>query len=229
MNDEIGTTVTVKNMAEADWLDLVSRQDLAEDICQFEFRSEAGAELPAYTAGAHVSVKTGAGVTRAYSLCGDPANRSRYLIAVLKESAGRGGSIALHEQMVIGASVSVAQPDNFFPLSAAAGHHVLIAGGIGVTPLLAMARVLGRRLPANSQFCRLCGDPHKRKAWMFVGSELAGQRAAIVMSLVQSARLNGHDPWAYLRDVLQRLPTQRASQIEDLLPHRWQPASDARP
>ena len=45
-----------------------------------------------------------------------------------------------------------------------------------------------------------------RKAWMFVGSELAGQRAAIVMSLVQSARLNGHDPWVYLRDVLQRLP-----------------------
>ena len=64
---------------------------------------------------------------------------------------------------------------------------------------------------------------------MFVGSELAGQRAATVMSLVQSARLNGHDPWAYLRDVLQRLPTQRASQIEDLLPHRWQPASDAAP
>ena len=64
---------------------------------------------------------------------------------------------------------------------------------------------------------------------MFVGSELAGQRAAIVMSLVQSARLNGHDPWAYLRDVLQRLPTQRNSQIEDLLPHRWQPASDAPP
>ncbi len=64
---------------------------------------------------------------------------------------------------------------------------------------------------------------------MFVGSELAGQRAAIVMSLVQSARLNGHDPWAYLHDVLQRLPTQRASQIEDMLPHRWQPASDARP
>lgn len=51
----------------------------------------------------------------------------------------------------------------------------------------------------------------------------------MVMSLVQSARLNGHDPWAYLRDVLARLPTQRNSQIEDLLPHRWQPASDAPP
>ncbi|PZP90851.1 MAG: hypothetical protein DI587_37415 [Variovorax paradoxus] len=68
-----------------------------------------------------------------------------------------------------------------------------------------------------------------RKAWMFVGSELAGQRAAIVMSLVQSARMNGHDPWAYLRDVLQRLPTQPNSRIEDLLPHRWQPACGAAP
>jgi hypothetical protein len=60
-----------------------------------------------------------------------------------------------------------------------------------------------------------------RKAWMFVGSELAGQRAAMVMSLVQSAKLNGHDPWAYLRDVLQRLPTQLNSRIEELLPHNW--------
>ena len=64
---------------------------------------------------------------------------------------------------------------------------------------------------------------------MFVGSELAGQRAAIVMSLVQSARMNGHDPWAYLSDVLQRLPTQPNSRIEGLLPHRWQPATDAAP
>jgi hypothetical protein len=62
-----------------------------------------------------------------------------------------------------------------------------------------------------------------RKAWLFAGSELAGQRAAIVMSLVRSARLNGHDPWAYLRDVLQRLPTQLNSRVEALLPHRWTP------
>jgi transposase len=63
-----------------------------------------------------------------------------------------------------------------------------------------------------------------RRAWLFTGSELAGQRAAVVMSLVQSAKLNGHEPHAYLRDVLQRLPTQPASRIDDLLPHRWQPA-----
>jgi transposase len=61
-----------------------------------------------------------------------------------------------------------------------------------------------------------------RKAWLFCGSELSGQRAAIVMSLVQSAKLNGHDPWAYLRDVLERLPSHPNSRIEELLPHRWQ-------
>ena len=61
-----------------------------------------------------------------------------------------------------------------------------------------------------------------RKAWLFCGSELAGQRAAIVMSLVQSAKLNGHDPWAYLSDVLERLPSHLNGRIEELLPHRWQ-------
>ena len=60
-----------------------------------------------------------------------------------------------------------------------------------------------------------------RKAWLFCGSELAGQRAAIVMSLVQSAKLNGHDPWAYLRDVLERLPSHPNNRIDELLPHRW--------
>ena len=64
---------------------------------------------------------------------------------------------------------------------------------------------------------------HNGRAWLFAGSELAGQRAAIVMSLVQSARLCGHDPHAYLKDVLERLPTHLNSRIDDLLPHRWQP------
>lgn len=54
---------------------------------------------------------------------------------------------------------------------------------------------------------------------------LPGQRAAVVMSLVQSAKLNGHDPWAYLKDVLTRLPTQLNSRIDELLPHKWRPAS----
>ena len=61
-----------------------------------------------------------------------------------------------------------------------------------------------------------------RKNWLFAGSLRSGQRAAAIMSLIQSAKLNGHDPYAYLKDVLLRLPTQRASAIEELLPHKWE-------
>ncbi len=64
-----------------------------------------------------------------------------------------------------------------------------------------------------------------RKAWLFCGSELAGQRAAMVMSLVQSAKLSGHDPWAYLKDVLERLLAHPNHQIDELLPHRWGPTA----
>ena len=62
-----------------------------------------------------------------------------------------------------------------------------------------------------------------RSNWLFIGSQLAGERAAVVMTLLQSAKLCGHEPWAYLKDVLTRLPTQLNSRIEELLPHRWQP------
>lgn len=62
-----------------------------------------------------------------------------------------------------------------------------------------------------------------RNNWLFAGSLRAGQRAAVVMSLIRSAKLNGHDPYAYLKDVLTRLPTQKNSHIDELLPHRWQP------
>jgi len=64
-----------------------------------------------------------------------------------------------------------------------------------------------------------------RKNWLFLGSQLAGERAAVVMSLLQSAKLCGHDPFAYLKDVLTRLPTQLNSRIEELLPHNWQPGA----
>ena len=70
---------------------------------------------------------------------------------------------------------------------------------------------------------RSCSFAHKRKAWLFAGSELAGQRAAVVMSLVQSVKLCGHDPWAFLKDVLTQLPMHMNSRIEELLPHLWQP------
>ena len=85
------------------------------------------------------------------------------------------------------------------------------------------ARWPASSLPAKSHAFRLWAPSHNRNNWLFAGSLRAGQRGAAVMSLIQSARLNGHDPYAYLRDVLTRLPTQRNSLIAALLPHRWQP------
>ena len=64
-----------------------------------------------------------------------------------------------------------------------------------------------------------------RKNWLFAGSLRSGRRAAAIMSLIQSAKLNGHEPYAYLKDVLARLPTQKASAIDELLPHNWKPAT----
>lgn len=61
-----------------------------------------------------------------------------------------------------------------------------------------------------------------RSNWLFAGSLRAGKRAAVIMSLIQSAKLNGHDPYRYLADILERLPTQPASRTDELLPHRWQ-------
>lgn len=68
-----------------------------------------------------------------------------------------------------------------------------------------------------------------RKNWLFVGSQQAGERAAVVLSLIESAKLNGHDPWAYLKDVFERLPTLKQRDLAQLLPHNWHPPVDAAP
>lgn len=65
-----------------------------------------------------------------------------------------------------------------------------------------------------------------RRNWLFVGSQQAGERAAVIMSLIESVKLNGHDPWAYLKNVFERLPTLKNSDLAQLLPHNWRPAND---
>jgi cytochrome P450/ferredoxin-NADP reductase len=100
-----------------------------------------GEELPAWRPGAHLEVRLPSGRIRQYSLCGDPAETTRYRIAVLREPAGRGGSTELHELAQAGATLTVHGIRNRFPLLDAQ-EYLLIAGGIGVTPILAMAREL---------------------------------------------------------------------------------------
>jgi hypothetical protein len=87
------------------------------------------------------------------------------------------------------------------------------------------ARRPANALPQKSHAFLSCPYAHERKNWLFVGTLMAGQRAAAIMSLIQSAKLNGHDPYVYVKDVLTRLPTHLARDIDELLPHRWSPLS----
>lgn len=100
-----------------------------------------GAELPGWRAGAHLDVVVGDAGVRQYSLCGDPLDTGSYRIAVLREPAGRGGSAWIHERLRPGARVSVRGPRNHFELEPA-GTYVFVAGGIGITPILAMIRTV---------------------------------------------------------------------------------------
>lgn len=120
-------------------LEVAAVERVAADVSIFTFRHPKRPALPPSTAGAHVDVHLPEGRVRQYSLCGDPADASVYRIAVKREDDGRGGSRWLHETLAPGMSVPVSAPRNHFPLAAEAQHHVLIGGGIGVTPMLAMA------------------------------------------------------------------------------------------
>jgi vanillate O-demethylase ferredoxin subunit len=121
-------------------LKLTRKRPVAAGICSFELVDPQGRALPAFTAGAHIDVNAGPGLVRQYSLCNSPAERHRYVIGVLRDANSRGGSVALHG-LEEGAEIEVGEPRNHFAL-AAAGHSLLIAGGIGVTPLLCMAEQL---------------------------------------------------------------------------------------
>jgi ferredoxin-NADP reductase len=101
-------------------------------------------ELPAWAPGAHVDLRIPDGRTRQYSLCGDPADRTCYEIAIKREEAGRGASIWAHASLAFGAIAHVSAPRNNFPLAEGAHRHVLVAGGIGITPLVSMVRQLAR-------------------------------------------------------------------------------------
>ncbi len=117
---------------------------LGGDICAVELKACDGGLLPEFSAGSHVDVHVRANVIRPYSLCGDPADRTAYRIAVLRERESRGGSMVICTQWREGDLVHLSNPRNLFALVEDAAHHVLIAGGIGVTPLIAMAHRLHR-------------------------------------------------------------------------------------
>lgn len=119
---------------------VVRRKQEAVGIVSLELARPDGAALPAFGAGSHIDVLLPQGLTRQYSLCNDAAERHRYRIAVLRDPASRGGSVAVHA-LQVGDTLQISEPRNHFPL-AQAQCSLLFAGGIGVTPLLCMAQRL---------------------------------------------------------------------------------------
>ena len=120
-------------------VNVTRKAEEADGICSFELCPVDGSTLPAFEAGAHIDIHIADGLTRQYSLCNDPRERHRYLISVLKDPSSRGGSRAMHEQVQSGQTLSISAPRNLFPLDRSAQRHLLFGGGIGITPMLAMA------------------------------------------------------------------------------------------
>ena len=115
----------------------------AESINSYELVAPAGGNLFPFTAGSHVDLHLSNGMIRSYSLVNDQSERSRYVIAVNKDASSRGGSGYIHETLRAGDLITISHPKNNFVLQESANHSVLIAGGIGITPLLSMIRRLG--------------------------------------------------------------------------------------
>jgi vanillate O-demethylase ferredoxin subunit len=121
---------------------VVSKKTEARDICTFELADPSGRALPAFSAGAHIDVHVNADIVRQYSLCNDPRESHRYLIGVLRVPESRGGSRSLHEEIEEGDLIDIGEPRNHFPLTHSARRTLLLAAGIGITPILCMAERL---------------------------------------------------------------------------------------
>ena len=114
----------------------------AVDVCSFELEAVSGRPLPAFSAGSHIDLRLPDGLVRQYSLCNSPSAPRNYLIGVLRDPMSRGGSQRLHDEVREGDRLQISSPRNHFPLAPDASQHMLLAAGIGVTPLLCMAERL---------------------------------------------------------------------------------------
>jgi len=121
---------------------VTKKEQTAEGIYKFEFQDPHGKLLPEFEAGAHIDVIIAPQFVRQYSLAGDPADRTKYVLGVLGDPNGRGGSMMMQKIIREGKKIAISRPRNHFPLNEQADHTLLMAGGIGVTPMIAMAHRL---------------------------------------------------------------------------------------
>jgi len=113
------------------------REDEAEGVVSLTLRHPEGRDLPEWEPGAHIDLALGGGLVRQYSLCGDPADRTAWRVAVLREPHGRGGSAYVHDRLTEGTPVHALGPRNNFAL-VPSSRYLFVAGGIGITPILPM-------------------------------------------------------------------------------------------
>lgn len=157
-------------------LRLLQQTWLAEDVLELRFGAPDDSGLPEWEPGAHITVTLPNGTTRDYSLCGDPEDRTAWTVAVLREPESRGASAFVHDRLRVGELLEVDGPRNNFPLGAADGY-LLIAGGIGITPIKAMAQRLNRSGADWSLF--YCGRAREAMAYLPQLRELAGDRLTV--------------------------------------------------
>ncbi|MBA4327584.1 MAG: oxidoreductase [Polaromonas sp.] len=125
----------------------------AVDICSLELASVSGEPLPAFSAGAHIDVHFG-GFVRQYSLCNNPSERHRYQVAVLREPTSRGGSAAIHDGLSPQQTLKISAPRNHFSLQQGVAHSLLLAAGVGITPIVCMAeRLASSGMPFSMHYC----------------------------------------------------------------------------
>src|SRR6185437_12973639 len=156
---------------------VAERRDEAEGIVGLSLVSPDDSALPPWDPGAHLDVTLPSGLIRQFSLCGDPADRSVYRVAILLEQVSRGGSQEVHELVHPGTRLELRGPRNHFPLVDAEGY-LLIAGGVGITPLLPMTREIARR----ARPWRMIYGGRRRDSMAFLDElrAVAGERLQIV-------------------------------------------------
>jgi vanillate O-demethylase ferredoxin subunit len=137
----------------------------AANMVSFELADPGGAELPSFSPGAHIDVTLPGGLTRQYSLCNSAVERDRYVIAVWKDPNSRGGSVAMHNAVEVGATLQVGAPRNRFRVPGDVKRALLVARGIGVTPILSIADHLkSEDIPFEFHYLWAGGSPGSFKS-----------------------------------------------------------------
>jgi reductive dehalogenase len=143
--DDILHKYTIKSDTKILHVDVSAIDETAQGVIEYQLAMPDGSDLPAWTAGAHIDVVVAPGFIRQYSLAGNPSDRTKYQIGVLREEDGKGGSKLMHRIFTLGRKIFISHPINHFPLDHTASKTFLMGGGIGITPMIAMAHELHDR------------------------------------------------------------------------------------